>query len=272
VRRRWLLLGLAALVLLAAGALLLRGNAEPRPPVCEVRSLCGVGGDLPREVRAADGWPAQAARGTVIVLHGGGWRHRVGDPRLLAEMSRDARRFERRGFHTVNASYRPGAEGLADVQRLYREVARRTHTRPGLVGASAGGHLALLLASRERPAFVVSMGAPTDLPSLPAPLVRGWAEDAFGRRELPRWSPSRRRMRAPVLLAHNRGDRLVPVRQVRRVETAEVVLLDGLPRPRPRPGMRRWSGHGTVAEDSLRRFERVEAAFADRQVAVPPAR
>jgi dienelactone hydrolase len=179
-------------------------------------------------------------------------------------MSPDARRFRLRGFHTVNASYRPGAAGLSDVRQIYREVGRRTRARPGLVGASAGGRLALLLASEERPAFVVSMGGPTDLPTLPAPVVRGWADDAFGRRGLRRWSPSRRRMRAPVLLAHNRGDRLVPVTQARGVEEAEVAILEGLPRPRPRPGMRAWSGHGTVTAASLSRYHRIEAGFVNR--------
>jgi acetyl esterase/lipase len=241
-------------------------SGERAASICDVRQLCGVAGELPHEVKAAAGWPARPARGTVIVLHGGGWRHDVGDPRLLAGMAADARRFRQRGFHTVNTSYRPGAAGYSDVRRVYREVGRRTHARPGLLGASAGGHLALVLASEERPAFAISMGGPTDLPTLPAPLVRGWAEDAFGRRGLLRWSPSRRRMRVPVLLAHNRGDRLVPVTQTRVVEEAEVALLDGLPRPRPRPGLRAWSGHGTVSTESLSRYHKVEAGFVDRQI------
>jgi acetyl esterase/lipase len=95
------------------------------------------------------GWP------TLVALHGGGWRggSKVGYGRDLAE------RLVPHGLAVVSVDYtlsEPGAPGwpanVADVRRALRWVGRNAGSfgidpgRVALIGASAGGHLALAVA------------------------------------------------------------------------------------------------------------------------------
>jgi dienelactone hydrolase len=79
-------------------------------------------------------------------------------------MRNDANRWRARGWRTVNISYRPCEHAFADVRWFYDRA--RAVYGPGLpycaLGASAGGNLALVLAT-QRPdlACVINQSGPT---------------------------------------------------------------------------------------------------------------
>ena len=94
-------------------------------------------------------------RPAVVVIHGGAWRSGdKGQLRMLAEL------FARRGYVAAAINYRLAPKysypaQLDDCQRAVRWLRKNAKEyrvdpkRFGAAGASAGGHLALLLATRE---------------------------------------------------------------------------------------------------------------------------
>jgi dienelactone hydrolase len=108
---------------------------------------------------------AGAPRGTVLLIHGGGWVAH-GPRRARREHERHAARLNALGFTTAAITYRPGAAALPDVVAAYDALRRDAGPAATVcaLGDSAGGHLALMLAAR-RPGLdcAISRGAPTDL-------------------------------------------------------------------------------------------------------------
>ncbi len=102
--------------------------------------------------------------GVMLVIHGGGWYSTGPGATLSGRPAAD--RWRARGWTTVNVSYRACGQSLSDVLWFYDRT-RSWVGRSGIVcasGASAGGHLALTLASRRKGVYcVVSDGGPTDL-------------------------------------------------------------------------------------------------------------
>jgi acetyl esterase/lipase len=107
---------------------------------------------------------------TVVLVHGGFWRPRW-DLSLEDDVAAD---LAARGFLVWNVDYRPSSEPwpatLTDVAASHDHL--RTHPRADLsrtavVGHSAGGHLALWLASRTR----LPAGAPGASPRVPPPAL-----------------------------------------------------------------------------------------------------
>src|SRR5215216_6627989 len=85
--------------------------------------------------------------GVVILLHGGGWRSsRSG---FEQEMPL-AQTLQAQGFATVVIGYSPGIRGFGEIEDTYAQAQRRYAGLPICAhGISAGGHLALMLATRE---------------------------------------------------------------------------------------------------------------------------
>jgi dipeptidyl aminopeptidase/acylaminoacyl peptidase len=201
--------------------------------VC-VTTGCGGGGDDagPRNAdvggarvswgEPADGHPV----GVVMLIHGGGWQ--PSEPGY-EEQKANAKVVQGQGYATVAIGYDAGARGFQQIVDVYREARARY---PGLpicaTGISAGGHLALMLATREPDLdCVVTLSAPTDLTTLGKQDPQGdeayqAAIAAFGRAQLAKFSPVRYadRIRAKVLMIEAEDDPIDPVGQGRELARA----------------------------------------------------
>jgi acetyl esterase/lipase len=107
---------------------------------------------------------------TVVLVHGGFWRPAY-DLSLEDDVAAD---LAARGFLVWNVDYRPSSAPwpatLTDVAAAHdhlRTSARADLARTAVVGHSAGGHLALWLASRSR----LPAGAPGAGPAVPPPAL-----------------------------------------------------------------------------------------------------
>jgi CubicO group peptidase (beta-lactamase class C family) len=153
-------------------------------------------------------------RGTILVIHGGGWL-RVGADEVAAEGDETAR-LAGYGWRVLSVDYSPGVQAPASIREWYDAARRRWPGPICAFGRSAGAHLALLLA-RERPlACVIGHGAITDLRALGGTpeadeLVRDFVIPSFGRR-LGQYSPLTYAgdLGVPTSLATSAGDRLAP--------------------------------------------------------------
>jgi acetyl esterase/lipase len=135
-----------------------RGRPAPPPQVAPgtVRRREAYG-EHPRQ--RGEWWLPAAADGrlpTVVLVHGGYWRDRY-DLSLEDAVAAD---LAARGFLVWNVDYRPSTHSwpatLVDAAAGYDHLADGRHAdlvdpkRVSVVGHSAGGHLALWLASRDR--------------------------------------------------------------------------------------------------------------------------
>lgn len=160
----------------------------------------------------------------VVVIHGGSWGGSA--PELIARAATVAALLPARGWAAVVAAYRAGPGGLEDLLIQYDDLRRRLPGTPiCLVGESAGGHLALMIAARRSSVrCVINEAGPTDLAGLrsgPSPSPAGYeiAARVFGEQNLGRWSPIRSagRIRAHIFQVVAANDRLVPPIQGERL-------------------------------------------------------
>ncbi|MEM7700266.1 MAG: alpha/beta hydrolase, partial [Verrucomicrobiota bacterium] len=140
---------------------------EPALPAKEIFAKRPTG-DLALEIYQSD--DSDSLRAAVICLHGGGWKK--GEPQHIAAFARE---LAGEGFVTIAPAYRlsdvaPFPAQIDDINaaiRWVRENANRYQIDPekiGIIGSSAGGHLALLSATRpapeiERPNAAIGLGA-----------------------------------------------------------------------------------------------------------------
>lgn len=228
--------------------------------------------------------PAGAsARGTVIMVHAGGWAGHDGDAQDQL-MKSPGSLFLERGWRVVSIDYNDGVDGLQDVLDTARaELARRTADGPLCIyGESSGAHLALVAASRLRAIdCVIGLGTPTDLPlyesegSVSADArvrqVAGQISKFFGTtpEETAPWNlvtlaPA---VHADVLLMHEADDPIVPPIHALRFQaarpTTQVVGLESGDPADPSTDF----VHGTVSAIGRAHYDSAVGAFADREVA-----
>lgn len=254
------------------------GAAPPRPP-----------GQLVID-EPARGEP----RGLVWLLCCGGW----GSPadfgvNLRVRADRNglgAAEWARLGYRVATYGYRGGRLSLPDSLAAYDYL---TATNPGLpicaVGASAGGHIALLVAA-QRPELrcVVAQGAPSDLAALPNRPTGLYTEEAprrvarrlFGASRFSELSPVTHAadIDASVWMSACSDDRVVPPSQATRFARAmaphlgigqvvETPVVEGRTPSRGR-GPRRGTSeliHGCfVTTARLERYRNQTTAFVER--------
>jgi acetyl esterase/lipase len=187
---------------------------------------------------AAEGWPV------AVVLHGGFWRERY-DRTLMEPLCADLAAW---GWAAWNLEYRRVGGGggwpstfddvAAGIDHLAALGAPLDLTRVITVGHSAGGHLALWAASRERPGVAVTgavgQAAVTDLAAAARlGLSNGAAEALLGGPpdQVPEryaaTSPAQRLpLGVPLLLVHGACDETVPVALSRDFQRAAAAAGD----------------------------------------------
>lgn len=170
--------------------------------------------------------PGGHPAGVVMLIHGGGWQP---SPSGYEEQKANAKVVQGQGYATVAVGYDAGAKGFRQITDVYEEARARY---PGLpicaTGISAGGHLALMLATRQPDlTCVITLAAPTDLTTLGKQDAHGdeayqAAIAAFGRDQLATFSPVRYadRIRAKVLMIEGETDPIDPVDQGRELARA----------------------------------------------------
>ena len=176
-------------------------------------------------------------KGVMLLVHGGGWSA-YGSGHVAALRS-DADRWRARGWRTVNLSYRPCELAINDVIWFYDRA--RSLWGSGLpycvLGASAGGNLALMLAAkRNSVSCVVNQAGVTDGDAL---ADQGAYDSSSGGSQTkgPRWvynrlmaavgvhnvywySPVNFRIQARVLSATAERDSLIPAAQAAELRTS----------------------------------------------------
>jgi acetyl esterase/lipase len=227
------------------------------------------------------------ARGTVIMIHAGGWAGHDGYAQDQL-MKSPGNLFLERGWRVVSIDYNDGIDGLQDVlDAAGAELARRTGGGPlCLYGESSGAHLALVAASRLRAIdCVIGLGTPTDLTLYQAQgsasadarvrLVASQIGRYFGttlEQDAP-WNlvtlaPT---IHADVLLVHETDDTIVPPIHSLRFQfarpTTQVVALEPGDPADPSTNFM----HGTVSQIGREHYSSAIGAFADRAVAARDA-
>ena len=236
---------------------------------------CGGGGgevsSLPKNVSRAEvswGQPGGDPKALVILLPGGGWQR---SPSQYEDQKTAAKSLQQEGYATVAVQYDEGARGFRQIEDVYR-TARKHYPKLPIcaTGISAGGHLALMLATREPDlACVVGLSAPTDLTTLAAQDPQGQeaynaAVAAFGKDQLARYSPVRyaNRIKAKVLLFVAATDPLDPVAQGRELTEAlpgaQLVVLP----PGPDPAV--WAHGGGVQPNAQEDVVKRDLDFIDQ--------
>jgi acetyl esterase/lipase len=207
------------------------------------------------------------ARGTVMLIHGGGWKgYDRGDQKAILAFPGASLR--QAGWRVVSVDYAPGAAGLASVtQAIAREQPEC------LYGESSGAHLALLAAaSSPKLRCVVAAGAPTDFSvwrdeaqaakrdghPLSLETYDAAVTNAFPANEVDRWDPVRtaKDVRARVLLVRQRDDRIIPANQVAAYRRADPAAKEYV----VAPGDEHWL-HGTISAAGREALVREILAF-----------
>jgi dipeptidyl aminopeptidase/acylaminoacyl peptidase len=173
-----------------------------------------------------------SSRPQILIVHGGGWT-KTG-ARAVARMAADERRLERLGYGTENIDYRPGTFAFLDVLDAYDRLRARVGARTPicLLGASAGGQMALMVAlQRPEVACVIAHAPPTVLQSL-SPGLQERARSAFDwLGGLDVFSPARYALPTPLLLVQATEDPIVPISNSRAMAAvAQDSRLIELPR------------------------------------------
>jgi len=222
--------------------------------------------------------PAGPARGTMIMVHAGGWAGHDGNAQnILFKSPGDI--FLARGWRIVSVDYNEGTAGLQDVlDTVGAELARKSTEGPVcLYGESSGAHLAIMAAAQLRAVdCVMGLGTPTDLLLYEqeaalstdgrVTLVASQINRFFGstpEATLP-WNlvALAPQIHADIMLVHEEDDELVSAQHAALFQAARPTMQ----RIELEPGPEKFL-HGTVSEAGRARYMAALGAFLDRAIA-----
>ena len=223
--------------------------------------------------------PASAARGTMIMVHGGGWT----GPGPLAQkslMTMPGETVSGRGWKIVSVDYHAGSAGLQDVlDAAGQELAQPAGGPLCLYGESAGAQLVLVAASRLTGIdCVAAMGPPADFEAyqnevaatndpdrsiIAAQMASVWGQTPEER------APNdpvkvAKSIRGDVLLLREADDPLIPIEQIENFvaarPTTERVELQSAPGSDPAQHYL----HGTLSDAGRGAYRAALGSFVDR--------
>jgi dienelactone hydrolase len=226
--------------------------------------------------------PAGAIKGTMVIVHGGGWAGSAPTTqKKLLVMPGET--FRARGWRTVSVDYHGGSDGLDDVMDATRaELAQPTGGLLCLYGESAGGQLALVTAARVPGVdCVIGFAPPDDFETYVSEVAASHDPDrtlvsnalvgAWGQ------TPDARSGNDPiklvsqitsdVLLLREDDDPLIPIAQIdnfvaarpttQRVDLQSTAGFD----------LNQFYLHGTMSETGLSQYRAAIGSFVDRAAA-----
>ena len=161
------------------------------------------------------GWwvPAHGARGTVLLLHGnaGNISHRLGYLAMFSRLAYSVLIVDYRGFGKSGGS--PGEEGTCrDAEAAWQHLteARKLKARDiVIVGESLGGGVATWLAVKYPPRALILASTFTSVPDLAARIYPWLPVRLLARIDYANLDRIRQ-IDVPVLIAHSRGDDIIP--------------------------------------------------------------
>ena len=231
--------------------------------------------------------PSGPARGTLLMVHAGGWAGHDAHAQDLLTRTPGQLMLDR-GWRVVSIDYEEGPAGLQDVLNAAgAELTRGTGSGPlCLYGESSGAHLALVAASRLRAIdCVIGLGTPTDLPLYEAnaeisadsqlKIVAGQIRKFFGTTaaELAPWDPVALApsIHADVLLLREADDTVVSQVHSQRLQavrpTTQAIELE----PGDAADASARFVHGTLSAGGRAAYDAAVGAAADRAVAAREA-
>jgi dipeptidyl aminopeptidase/acylaminoacyl peptidase len=192
--------------------------------------------------------------GVVMLLPGGGWQRNDAEYQGQRQAGKS---LQGQGYATVAIEYDSGIKGFKQILAIYKDARKRYPDLPICAnGISAGGHWALMLATREPDlACVETLSSPTDLTTVAQQDPSGdetyaAALRAFGQGGLARWSPLdyANKIKAKVLLVAAESDPVVPAEQSRELARAlpgaQLLVVP------PGPDQVVWAHYGGVQPDA----------------------
>lgn len=161
------------------------------------------------------GWwvPARNARGTVLLMHGnaGNISHRLGYLTMFSRLGYSVLLFDYRGYGKSGGS--PEEEGTyRDAEAAWQHLTEARKLNPQeivILGESLGGGVATWLAFKYPPRALVLASTFTSVPDLGAQ-VYPWLPVRLLARIVYDNLARIREVKVPVLIAHSRGDDIIP--------------------------------------------------------------
>jgi acetyl esterase/lipase len=239
-----------------------------------------------REPQAALVAAPSTVRGTMIMVHGGGWT----GPAPMAQkalMTTPGETLTQRGWKIVSVDYHAGAAGLQDViDAAGAELVQPTGGLLCLYGESAGAQLALVAASRVPGVdCVVAMGPPADFETYQAEVrashdpnrtiiadqmaaVWGSSPEARAANDPVKLAGS---IAANVLMLREADDPLIPIEQVENFLAARPTTERAELEAAPGSDLRSFFLHGTLSDGGRGQYRAAIGAFVDRAAAARDA-
>ena len=161
------------------------------------------------------GWwvPARDTRGTVLLMHGnaGNISHRLGYLTMFNRLGYSVLLFDYRGYGKSGGS--PGEEGTyLDAEAAWQHLTEARNLKSQdivLVGESLGGGVATWLALKYPPRALVLASTFTSVPDMGAQ-VYPWLPVRLLARIVYDNIARIREIQVPVMIAHSRGDDIIP--------------------------------------------------------------